>query len=63
MVHPQVDADWHAFLPGHFPGSRRTRVGDRDIHQNMHQTVKSKKPGERKKAKVLCAMKEAKDSR
>ena len=47
------------FLPGHFPGSRRTRVGSHVLHyKDLHQAVKSKKSGENKKAKVLWAMKD-----
>ena len=51
-------------LPGHFSGSRRTRVEAMYYQcKGLHQTVKRKTSGENKKAEVLLTMKEAKDKK
>ena len=55
MEPPLVDADWHAFCQAIVQGIEGQEW------EAMHQTLKSKKPKENRKAKVQWAMKEAKD--
>ena len=58
----QVGADWHAFCQSIFQGVEGPEWEAMCYHyKDLHQAVKSKTPGENKKAKVQWAMKEAKD--
>ena len=59
---PLVAADWYAFCQAIFQGIEEPEWDAMYCHyKNLHQAVKSKKFGENTKAKVLWAMKEAKD--
>ena len=48
-------------LPGHFPRNRRSEWEAIYRYKDLHQAVESKKLNGNNKAKVLWAMKEAKD--
>ena len=59
---PLVDADWHALCQAICEGIEGKEWEAMYPHfQDLHQAVKTKKPGENKKARALWAMKEVKD--
>ena len=59
---PQVDADWHAFCQDIFQGVEGPEwEAMYHRYKDLHQALKRKKSGKNKKAKVLWALKEAKD--
>ena len=59
---PLVDADSHAFCQAIYRGIEGQEWEAMSYHdKDLHHAVKSKKPGDNKKASALCARNEAKD--
>ena len=59
---PQVDEDWHAFCSAIFEGIERPEWEAMCYrYKDLHQAVKKQEMEEHEKAKVLWALKEAKD--
>ena len=58
---PLVDADWHAFGQAMYQGIEGQEwEATYHHHKELHQAVRTKKPGDNQKAKALWAVKAAK---